>query len=157
MIDFSSAKSIVIPEGEVYTIACNGVILWRKVGIYTLENFTLGFVNSSNGAVEQNPSYPKAIVSPLIYLEKGKNYILNSDLSADAVDSGVRIRVYNANGNYDFSVNNNNLNSKYLSISNNKSNVYLATEISMEAKQDCNIRIMFLEPNYLTTAVFKEA
>lgn len=155
MIDFQNVKSIVIPEGEVAVIARGEEILWEKSSaLCTLADFTLGFVTTS-GVVQQNASYPRAIVSPLISLEQGEKYVLTSDLSTTVIDQGVRIRVYAADGTYAMSVTNSNLNNQYLSISDNASTVYLATKITMEAKQDCKIRIMFIDNNYVTTATFK--
>jgi len=155
-MDFSNAESIVIPEGEVVKIVRGSEILWQKPLICTLADFTSGFVNSSTGAVEQNASYPRSIVSPLISLEQGKKYVLTSDLATSVIDNGVRIRVYKDDGSYAFSVTNSNLDSDYMLITKNTSSVYLASEITLEANQDCKIRIMFIDNGYVTEAKFKK-
>lgn len=157
MIDFSNVKSIVIPEGEVSVIARGSEILWKKVSaICTLADFTSGFVNSSTGAVGHNATYPRAVSSPLISLEQGKIYKLNSDLSTSETNSGVRVRIFDASGSYAMSVTNANMNNAYMTMTDNASSIYIASEITMTPKQDCKIRIMFLDENYVTTAVFKE-
>lgn len=156
MIDFPNAVKIDIPEGEAAIIAHGSEILWQKALKYTLDDFTPGFVNSSTGAVEHNATYPRAIVSPLIALKRGKAYVLNSDLKTNVIDNGVRVRLYDANGKYVTSITNANLNNDYMTMTKDASSVYLARKIAMTAKRDCRIRIMYIDSNYLTTAVFKE-
>jgi hypothetical protein len=121
---------------------------------YTLEDFVPGFVNSSTGALEQNATYPRAISSPLISLEKGKEYLFTSDLSTSETNAGVRVRIFDASGKYALSVTNSNMNNAYMTMTDNASSVYIASEIGMTAKQDCKVRIMFLDSNYVTEAVF---
>ncbi len=124
-------------------------------GKYTLVDFAPGFVNSSTGDLEQNDTYPRAISSPLISLEKGKEYLFTSDLATNQTNSGVRVRIYDASGKYALSVTNTNLNNAYMTMTSNNSSVYVATEIGITPKQDCKIRIMFLDNTYVTSAIFK--
>lgn len=156
MIEFLTAKSIVIPEGEVAKIVRGDQVLWEKdYTIATLADFMPGFVNSSDGALGQNATYPHAIYSPLMPLEQGKTYAINSDLSINLTDSGVRIRIYKADGSYAMSVTNTSFNNAYTSMTKNTSSIYVAQEITITAKQDCKIRVMFLDSNCLTTATIK--
>jgi len=63
--------------------------------IYTT-SWTKGFINLSSGAIENsNSSYPNAVYSEKIYLEKGIAYTIKGTNLG-----GIRWRAFDANGNY---------------------------------------------------------
>lgn len=85
---------------------------WRET--ITLEGLSLdsensswipGFVNETTGAIEtDNTTYPNALYTDYIYLQKGRTYTLsaNANTATDGQGTGIRWRLYDLEGTHKF-------------------------------------------------------
>lgn len=133
---------------------CEGTTIW------TLDEFTNGHVDSTTGAVgEAIASYPNGIISPLTPLTAGVTYTLISNYSTTESNEGVRIKIYDADGNWvtlitkaSSGIESANGNG-YINVSySGTSNIYLAPTHTIKAVRDCKIIIEYMDNTKVATA-----
>ena len=149
-------------SGKTFYNKGTGEFKWSINPTYLqLKDFVEGFVNSSTGAIASNPTYPRAISSPLVLFEEGKTYKVITDLSATKTDDGVRFRIYGTDDSYKM-----NLGISQITINAyatfealdyaGKANFYVAKEILITPKQDFKARIMYIDSNYVSKFKIEE-
>ena len=126
-----------------------------------LKDFVEGFVNSSTGAIAPNPTYPRAISSPLVLFEEGKTYKVITDLSATKTDDGVRFRIYGTDDSYKMSLGASQITTNAYATFEaldyaGKATFYVAKEILITPKQDFKARIMYIDSNYVSKFKIEE-
>ena len=126
-----------------------------------LKHFEEGFISSSTGAIAFNPTYPRAVSSPLILFERGKTYKLTTDLSATKTDDGVRFRIYGTDDSYKMNLGASQIiTNAYATFEAldyaGKANFYVAKEILITPKQDFKARIMYIDSNYVSKFKIEE-
>lgn len=126
-----------------------------------LKHFEDGFISSSTGTIAFNPTYPRAISSPLVLFEKDKIYKITSDLSATKTDDGVRFRLYGTDNTYKMSLGASQITTNAYAIFEaldyaGKANFYVAKDILITPKQDFKARIMYIDSNYVSKFKIEE-
>lgn len=126
-----------------------------------LKHFEEGFISSSTGAIAPNPTYPRAVSSPLVLFEKDKIYKITSDLSATKTDDGVRFRIYGTDDSYKMSLGASQITTNAYATFEaldyaGKNNFYVAKDILITPKQDFKVRIMYIDSNYVSKFKMEE-
>ena len=149
-------------SGKTFYNKGTGEFKWSINATYLqLKDFVEGFVNSSTGAIAFNPTYPRAISSPLVLFEKDKFYKITSNLSATKTDDGVRFRIYGTDDSYKMSLGASQITTNAYATFEaldyaGKANFYVAKEILITPKQDFKARIMYIDSNYVSKFKIEE-
>lgn len=82
--------------GGTRIIGQDYVVGFRKKFPMKITKWYDGFINIKTGEIEYNISYPNAIYSDFVKVDKEKNYTIDFDKEQGSTNS-VRIRVYDTN------------------------------------------------------------